>query len=97
MAVYVDRLMPSIPTEKWPFRWSCHLLADTEMELWQFAKKLGLRFSWYQGHGILKHYDLTASKRREASRLGAIAIDRRRVAQMIIQERERRRGEEQTA
>lgn len=77
MAVYVDPIMPTIPTRKWPFRYACHLLADSDIELQQFARRLSLRREWYQCQGILPHYDLTYSKRLLALRLGAIRIDGR--------------------
>lgn len=73
MSVYVDELI------KWPnaqgiFKnGSCHLSADTTEELHAFAKKLGLKRSWFQNHKLLAHYDLVPSKREQAIKLGAIA------------------------
>jgi hypothetical protein len=78
MAVYVDRLMPCIPTDRWPYRFSCHLVADGDVELDAFARRLGLRREWFQGHrGKLNHYDLTASKRKQALKVGAQEISGR--------------------
>lgn len=75
MSVYVDWLcrhgwvMRGRPVE------SCHLLADTLDELHAFAKKIGLKRSWFQ-NGSAPHYDLTASRRSEAVRAGAIELTR---------------------
>lgn len=57
-------------------RW-CHMIADTEPELHEMARRLGLRLEWAQRdrHGV--HYDLVPSKRTLAISLGAIAADRR--------------------
>jgi Protein of unknown function (DUF4031) len=75
MTVYVGVPM-------WPFRnmMMCHMFADTEEELDEMAKKLGLRQSWKQGKdysrvGRLVHYDIAKSKRAQAIGLGAIALD----------------------
>jgi hypothetical protein len=56
-------------------RWS-HLFADTQEELHEFAARLGLRRSYYQGppeHEIW-HYDLTEGKRWQAIRQGAVTV-----------------------
>ena len=83
MSVYVDSLVPCIPSKRWPFSFSCHLFADTEFELSRMAGKLGLKRSWYQTGKALSHYDLTSSKRRRAIELGAIQLGRREVAEKI--------------
>lgn len=62
MAVYVDD-----PVFPWRGKMWCHMCASTEAELHEFASRLGLRRSWFQGD----HYDITESKRRLAVRLGA--------------------------
>ena len=84
MAVYVDDA--SIPasvrngsrthTSTW-----CHLTADTQEELHAFAAQLGLKRSYFQpGTPIggkpspFWHYDLTAGKRAQAVRLGAVEV-----------------------
>jgi len=74
MAVYVDPLMPTTPSKKWPFRASCHLYADDEEELHRFARRLGLKRSWFQSKKAtgLAHYDLVDTKRRLAVKLGAL-------------------------
>jgi hypothetical protein len=88
MAVYVDHLLPCIPTEKWPFRFSCHLVADGNIEIDSFARRLGLKREWWQGHkGKLVHYDLTASKRKLALKLGAQEIDGKELVRRFMRNR----------
>ena len=73
MTVYVDSAIHSWKGKKW-----CHLFADTEDELHNFAARLGLRRAWFQPwpqHG-LPHYDITANKRKQALSIGAIADDK---------------------
>jgi len=85
MAVYIDdaqipasvRNGDRVHTSTWS-----HLTADTEDELHAFARKLGLRREWYQGpdeHGDLWHYDLTAGKRQQALKLGALPVPAREI------------------
>ena len=73
MGVYVDAL------RDWGWRLgrSCHLIADTNEELHEFAAKLGLKRAWFQKSTSGPHYDLTASKRALAVRLGAVELDDR--------------------
>lgn len=69
-------------------RW-CHMVSDTsDEELHAFAARLGLKRGWFQGD----HYDLTASKRALAIRLGAqevSALELSMVARYDRQGRER--------
>lgn len=51
---------------------SCHLTADTTEELHVFAKRIGLKRSWFQDHPLHPHYDLTAKKRHAAILRGAV-------------------------
>ncbi len=70
MAVFVDDSMIAWRDKRW-----CHLTADTPDELHEFAEKLGLKRAWYQERpqAWLCHYDVTASKREQAIKLGAVA------------------------
>ena len=83
MTVYVDKLVPCRPTANWPFSFSCHMIADNTIELHAMARKIGLKRSWYQCGSILPHYDLTATKRRQAILMGAVSIDKREVWRRI--------------
>lgn len=71
MTVYIDEL------HQWPTNLrcfkagSCHLTADTLVELHAFALDLGLRRGWFQPLSS-PHYDLTKRKRARAIGLGAV-------------------------
>lgn len=71
MTVYVDELTV-YPNAKGIFKkGSCHLTADTDEELHEFAKQIGMKFSWFQKSKFGNHYDLVASRRSMAVKLGA--------------------------
>lgn len=82
MAVYVDPLMEVTPNARWKWRWSCHLLADSEPELHAFAARLGLKRSWFQKKSA-PHYDLTANKRALAVQLGAKEVAGQSLAEVL--------------
>jgi hypothetical protein len=74
MAVYVDALRDW----GWKLGPSCHLITDgPNEELHGFAARLGLKRSWFQASPSGPHYDLVASKRRLAVKLGAIELNDR--------------------
>lgn len=87
MAVYVDALIDY----GWHLGKSCHLVADSEQELHEFARLIGCKRSWFQ-QGKLPHYDLTRYYREAAIARGAGEIDRRGIVRMM---RERRGIREQ--
>lgn len=69
----------------------CHLVADTDDELHAFAARLGVRRAWFQEDAARpwrNHYDLTASRRAEAVRRGAIEITRHELGQRLRAARE---------
>ena len=79
--VMVDEL------QKWPTRircfkaGSCHLTVDGPIEeLHAFARRLGLRASWFQEHSSAPHYDLTIGRREAALALGAVFVPGREQA-----------------
>lgn len=74
MSVYIDSLRHYPYTSLRHKTW-CHMLADTEEELHEMAKKIDLRRGWFQNKSI-PHYDLTPSKRRLAIQYGAIELSR---------------------
>jgi len=86
MAVYVDRLRLVAPTDAWPFSTAAHLVADSVDELHAFAKRLGLRRSWYQARSS-PHYDVTANKHALALRIGAKLVDRRELVALVQRNR----------
>jgi hypothetical protein len=76
--VYVDELVD----RGWSLGPSSHLLADTKAELHAFARRIGLRRSWFQLRSS-PHYDLTAGKRALAVSLGCVQLDRRQLVAKI--------------
>lgn len=74
MAVYVGEQFLTVRTHKWPYKYAAHLFADSLEEMHRFALAIGLRRGWFQEHPRLPHYDVTAGKRREAIRKGAVAV-----------------------
>jgi hypothetical protein len=51
----------------------CHMIADTEGELHDFAEEIGIARHWYQGD----HYDICLKTKARALRRGAIEVTRR--------------------
>lgn len=83
MTVYVDDLQDW--TQLAPargVRWThwAHLTADSRQELHAIAARLGLQRSWFQEHPRCWHDDVSAAKRAQALRLGAIAVTARELA-----------------
>lgn len=60
----------------------CHMLADSLEELHDMAARIGMKREWFQPEST-PHYDVSLSRRREAIRLGAIEIDRKKVVEII--------------
>jgi hypothetical protein len=73
MSVFVDKLVSTKKSKRWPFGYACHLGADTDQELMAFAEKIGLNKSWLQNGTVAMnaHFDLTFSMRRRAVAVGA--------------------------
>ena len=73
MSVYVDALRNYGARIGRLGPWWCHMTADTPDELHAFAAKIGVTRRWAQHVGRpSEHYDLTASRRRQAVLAGAI-------------------------
>jgi hypothetical protein len=78
VAVYVDE-----PIWPWRGRRWCHLTADSEPELHEFAARLGLVRQWFQskpGRPWHDHYDLPAEVRAQAIACGALPLSSREMA-----------------
>lgn len=71
-----DRCEPRQPR---PFHLgSSHLTTDGPIgELHEFARKIGLKRSWFQDHASAPHYDLTESRRTRAFDAGAVFVTSR--------------------
>lgn len=89
MSVYVDDLIVW-GNAKGIFRaGSCHMAADSIEELHEFARKLGMRRSWFQpGRGRHPHYDLVKVRRDKAIALGAKAVSSRELVMIWRRQRE---------
>ena len=69
--VYVDELQVwAHAKHRCFFEGSAHLEADTLEELHDFARRLGLKRSWFQPRSV-PHYDLSPAKHAQALRMGA--------------------------
>ena len=71
-------------------RWS-HLTSTPDddpdfAKLHEFAARIGMKRSWFQGD----HYDLTPSKRAMAVRLGAVEVERLEVSMILLYDRKGR-------
>jgi len=53
-----------------------HLVSDeSKQELYDFAKRMGLKECWFHRKGYLSHYDLTSeSKVKKAISMGAVFV-----------------------
>jgi hypothetical protein len=56
----------------------CHMIARTEDELHEMARKIGVQRKWYQGD----HYDICLAKKRIAVAAGAKEVTQRELAQI---------------
>lgn len=79
MPIYVDPIFKAVAFGH--SHW-CHCGTDDRSDsgleaLHAFAARLGLKRKWYQNKPRHKHYDLTASKRALAVKLGAIEATQR--------------------
>jgi hypothetical protein len=90
MAVYVDKLVDYV----WRHGPSCHLIADSVVELKEFAVRIGMRVEWYQPRSS-PHFDLTAEGREAAVKNGAIELTNREFVTKIRELRKRRLAGEQ--
>lgn len=60
-----------------------HLVADTLPELHAMARALGLKPEWFQDKARWPHYDVCASKRAKAIKLGAIPVTGRQLIERL--------------
>jgi hypothetical protein len=56
-----------------------HMIATSEVELHQMAKRIGVARRWYQGD----HYDICMSKRDLAFKHGAVSVSMRQLAGIL--------------
>lgn len=75
MAVYVDDM-----NAKYGRMIMCHMIADTDEELREMARKIGVQQKWHQGD----HFDICLSKKAKAIELGAIPITYRQLGGLSL-------------
>lgn len=75
MTVYVDDFALPKNGAVW-----FHMMADTEAELHEFADGIGLERRRFQDD----HYDVTASKRTEAVKAGAVEVTSRDLVDLRV-------------
>lgn len=70
MAVYIDKM-----NAQYRNMIMCHMLADTEQELLDMAKSIGVDPKWIQYQGTYRaHFDICLAKKEKALKLSAIEI-----------------------
>lgn len=65
-----------------------HLVADTEAELHEMARRIGVARKWFQDPKTMQkvshpHYDICMSKRAKAIELGAKAVTMAELARIV--------------
>lgn len=93
MAVYVDAMFPTARSARWPYEEACHLLADSDDELVEFAVSIGLKPKWLQA-GSTTHFDLTANKRAQAVAKGALEMNSHELVAWLRQKRIKEKEDE---
>ena len=70
MTVYIDNIQ-QYSSGPW-----CHMAPDSGLdELHAIAARIGLKREWFQDHHLVPHYDLRPSKRGQAIKAGAVAVN----------------------
>jgi hypothetical protein len=78
--ILVDELQPYAKSPLGPREW-CHMVSDTSLsELHAMAEQIGMKRAWFQGD----HYDLVASRRAAAVRLGASQVTARELVKRMV-------------
>ena len=79
MSVYIDKM-----NAKYGRMIMCHMLADTEEELYAMAEKIGVNKKWVQYPGTYKmHFDICLAKKEKALTLGAVEISQKELKQLL--------------
>lgn len=68
--VYVDTM-----NQKYRRMVMCHMVADTQEELFEMCDKIGVARKWVQDYGTPReHFDICLSKKKKAIEHGAMEI-----------------------
>lgn len=82
--IYVDPIINCLVAPNWRCTRFCHMFADDEQELINFAVSIGCRIAWLQvSRSGVPHFDLTKRMRDRAIQAGAVSADRRKVLALI--------------
>lgn len=74
--VYVDNM-----TAKFGRMIMCHMIADTQEELFEMVDKIGVQRKWVQDYGTRReHFDISLTKKKLAIEFGAKEISMRELA-----------------
>ena len=95
--VYVDSIGPCIPNKHWPYTKSCHLIADSDTELHDFARRIKLQRAWHQKKRFsISHYNLTIYMRQKAIKFGAESIGQHEFVKRLraVREKEMKKSKE---
>lgn len=85
MTVYIDDAYIKARVGRINGQW-CHMTADTEEELHEFAERIGMKQSWFQNAGRASfHYDVTKGRRAAAVKAGAVEISWREFGKIILE------------
>lgn len=80
MSVYVD-------TMRAPYgrMIMCHMIADTQKELFLMVNKIGVDVKWVQDQGTYsEHFDISLGKKKLALQEGAIEVSRKELVRKIL-------------
>jgi hypothetical protein len=72
--VYIDN--------KGKMGWS-HLIADSILELHDFANKIGLKYVWFQSKPKKPHYDIKGMMRKRAIENGAKIVSSKEIIKVL--------------
>lgn len=89
MAVYVDKT-----TNPYGRMIMCHMIADSEFELHEMARAIGVSRRHYQENASTPHYDICKSKRTLAIKYGAVEVGKKQLVSIIRKIRDKAKGEE---
>jgi len=81
MSVYIDN--SNIPFKGMIM---CHMIADTDEELYEMVDKIGLQRRWRHNN----HYDVCLSKKKLAIEYGAKEVSVREIVRILLNKRLRK-------
>ena len=97
--VYIGPAYNCVMNRNWKWPKAAHLFTNVRENLpalHNLAAQIGLKHSWFQNHHTMPHYDLTVSKRIEAIRWNATAVDQRREVEILRSWRTNNAAEQDT-